>query len=148
MMKRYFFLTMVIFSVFVLYAGKRNANVDNLPLLNTKWILEEIYETSVIHGFDTAFIVFNDHRKFSGNLGCNLFFGEFTFSKKRIKIDYFGSTKKYCANMKPEEEFVKALRDDITHYHIEKNILYLRIKNKTICKFEGHIIPSEQRDPE
>jgi len=86
---------------------------------------------------DTAYIIFNDNYKFSGNLGCNLFFGEFNYRKKKIRLDYFGATKKLCANMEVEEQFVKAIRNDILQYNIEKNKLYLLYKNKTICKFEG-----------
>jgi len=137
MSKKIIIFTIIISSVFVLHAGKRNKNTDHLPLLNTKWILEELSDMYIIHNSDTAFIVFFENYKFSGNLGCNLFFGEFTFGKKRIKIDYFGATKKYCADMRLEEKFAKALRSDITHYYIEKNKLFLRFQNKTVCKFKG-----------
>jgi heat shock protein HslJ len=137
MIKKVIIFTIIISSVFVLYACKRKKNTDNLPLLNTKWLLEELFEAPIVQGFDTAFIMFNDTYKFSGNLGCNLFFGEFSFGKKRIKIDYCGATKKYCMDMRLEEQFAKALRHDITHYYIEKNKLYLLCQNKTVCKFEG-----------
>jgi len=137
MIKQIIIFTIIISSVLIVHAGKRNKNIDNLPLLNTKWILEELSEMPVIQKNDTAFIVFYDTYKFSGNLGCNLFFGEFTIGKKRIKLDYFGATKKFCTDMHLEELFARALRNDITHYYIEKNKLYLRFQNKTVCKFKG-----------
>jgi len=139
MIKRTLIFCVVISTVLFLYAGKRKKNIDNLPLYNTKWLLEEIYEKPIVQSSDTAFIIFNENNKFSGNLGCNLFFGEFTFGKKRIKLDYFGATKKYCKDSSVEELFTKALRDDITHYIIENNKLYLRNKTQVICKFEGVI---------
>jgi heat shock protein HslJ len=123
--------------VFFLYAGKRKKNAENLPLLHTKWLLEEVFETHIVQGLDTAFIVFYDTYKFSGNFGCNLFFGTFGFGKKRIKIDYCGATKMYCKEMRLEEQFVKALRNDITHYYIEKNTLYLLEQKKVVLKFGG-----------
>ena len=137
MIKKIFIFCIITSSVFVLHAGKGKKNTDNLPLLNTKWILEELFEKPIIQGLDTAFIIFQETYKFSGNFGCNLFFGEFNFGKKRIKIDYCGATKSYCADMRLEEQFAKALRTEITHYYIEKNKLYLRHQNKTICKFKA-----------
>jgi len=138
-MKKFFFLSIIIASVFTLFSNQRKKNTENLPLLNTKWILEEIYETPITQGLDTAFITFSDNYKFSGNFGCNLFFGNFNFGKKRIKIDFLGSTRRLCTNMSLEDQFSKALRDDITHYRIEKNNLFLHNKNKVVLKFEGMV---------
>ena len=142
MIKKIIIFSIIILSVFSLHAGKRKKDTDNLPLINTQWILEEAFEAPIIQISDTAFIIFFDTYKFSGNLGCNLFFGEFTFGKKRIKIDYLGATKKYCLNMHVEEQFAKVLRSDVTHYYIEKNKLYLLYQSKVVCKFNG-ITPFE-----
>ena len=141
MIKKNLFLAIIFMQIFVLYAKKDKKNTDNLPLLSTRWVLTEILETPITQGADTAFIVFNESYKFSGNFGCNLFFGEFTFTKKRIKIDYRGSTKMYCFNMNLEEQFSKALKNEITHYHIEKNKLILLSRGLVICKFEGIAVP-------
>ena len=142
MTKKILFFTIIFLQIFVLFAKKDKKNADNLPLLNTKWILTEISETPIVQGRDTAFIVFNENYKFSGNFGCNLFFGDFSFGKKRIRINYAGSTKKYCFNnMTLEEQFSKALKNEITHYYIEKNNLILLQKNQIMCKFEGIAVP-------
>jgi len=138
MMKKFFFLSIVILSVLTLLANQRKKNAGNLPLLNTRWVLEEIYETPIEQTRDTAFITFSADYKLSGNFGCNLFFGNFNFSKKRMKIDFLGSTRRLCVNMSLEEQFSRALRDEITHYHIEKNKLFLHSKNKVVLKFEGN----------
>jgi len=140
-MKKIIFLSIVILSVLALFAKPRKKNTENLPLLNTKWILEEVYGMPVTQGVDTAFIIFFDNYRISGNFGCNLFFGNFSFGKKRIKLDYVGSTRRLCIDMSLEDQFSKAIRDDITHYHIEKNKLYLRYKEHVILKFEGIISP-------
>jgi heat shock protein HslJ len=140
MIKKILIFTIIISSVLVLYAGKRKKNTDNFPLIHTQWILKELFETPIVQGHDTAFIIFYDTYKFSGNFGCNLFFGEFTYGKKRIKIDYCGATKKFCSDMRLEEQFAKALKNEITHYQIENNKLYFLYQNKVICKFEGVII--------
>jgi len=140
-MKKIICLSMIILSVFMIYAKQRKKNAENLPLLHTKWILEEMYETFITHSLDTAFIIFSDDYKISGNFGCNLFFGNFNVGKKRMQLDYLGSTKRLCMDMEPEEKFSRALRDDITNYYIEKNKLYLRNKNRIVCKFEGKTIP-------
>jgi len=136
-MKKIIFLTVIILSLLTLQAKPKKKIADNLPLLNTKWVLKEVFETQIIHNLDTAFIIFYDNYKFSGNFGCNFFFGEFNFRKKRIKLDYLGATKKLCANMEIEEQFFKAIKYDITHYYMDKNYLYLIHKLKVICKFKG-----------
>jgi len=137
-MKRIVLLILIVISVLALFANQRKKATGNLPLLNTKWILKEVYEMPIIPDTDTAFITFNDDYKISGNLGCNLFFGNFTFEKKRMRIDFLGSTRKLCINMDVEDRFSRALRDDITNYYIENNKLYLRNKDKVVCKFEGN----------
>ena len=137
-MKKIVLVSIFVVSVLVLFANQRKKNVEISPLLNTKWILKELYEIPVIQAADTAFIIFHDTYKISGNLGCNLFFGNFTFGKKRMRIDFLGSTRRLCINMDVEDRFSKALRDDITNYYIENNKLYLRNKDKVVCKFEGN----------
>ena len=137
-MKKIVLVSIFVVSVLVLFANQRKKNVEISPLLNTKWILKELYEMPVIQAADTAFIIFHDTYKISGNLGCNLFFGNFTFGKKRMRIDFLGSTRRLCINMDVEDRFSKALRDDITNYYIENNKLYLRNKDKVVCKFEGN----------
>ena len=136
-MRKITLLCICILSILILKAGNRKKNADNLPLLNTKWKLTEIYGNEVVPLYDTAHIIFSDTYKLSGNLGCNLFFGEFNYGKKKIKMDYFGSTKKLCMNMEVEENFIKAIKNDVVNYYIEKNKLFFLFKNKTICVFEG-----------
>jgi len=140
MIKKFFFLTIIILSVLALFAKQRKKNIENIPLLNTKWVLEEIFEIPVFHNLDTAFIIFYENYKFSGNFGCNIFFGEFNFGKKRMKVDYQGATKKLCMDMDLEQQFAKAMRSDITHYYIDKKNLYLLSKEIVICKFGGVMI--------
>jgi len=141
-MRKIIFLSIIILSVLVLFAKPRKKDNENLPLLNTKWILEEIHKMPVTQGVDTAFIIFTENYRMSGNLGCNLFFGNFNFGKKRMKLDYVGSTKKLCMDMSLEDNFSRALRDDVTHYQIEKNKLFILNKDYVVFKFEGIILPT------
>ncbi|MCL1850534.1 MAG: META domain-containing protein [Bacteroidetes bacterium] len=138
MIKKSIFLTVIILSLLTLQAKPRKKTSENLPLHNTKWVLKEVFETPVFRNPDTAFIVFYDNFTFSGNLGCNTFFGEYSYRKKRMKLDYLGATKKLCTNMNVEEQFLKAIKYDITHYIIEKNKLYLLNNLVVICKFESN----------
>jgi len=139
MMKKSIFLIVIIFFLITLQAQKKNSKSENLPLHNTQWVLHELFETRIYQYSDTAFIVFYDNYKFYGNFGCNVFFGEYSFTKKRIKLDYIGATKKICTDMRIEERFFKAIKSDITHYYIEENTLYLLHKLKVVCKFKGKI---------
>jgi len=136
MIKRFVFLFILILLFFVSFAKSRKKNADNLPLTNTKWILKEVFNQYIYHDPDTAYIVFSDNYTFTGNLGCNIFFGNYNNSKKRFKFDYVGATKKLCQNMEVEKQFIKALKSDISHYYIEKNKLFFVSKNKVIFTFE------------
>jgi len=133
----------IMISIFSLSAKTRKKNIDNLPLMNTKWVLEEVFETVVTHNNDTAFITFSENYKFSGNLSCNLFFGEFSYGKKRLKLDYFGATKKYCKDMSLEELFLKAIKLDKFTYFINRNTMFFFHKKNMVCKFEGKLIVNE-----
>jgi len=136
MIKRSVFLFILMLLFFVSFAKNRKKNADNLPLTNTKWVLKEMFHQFVFHTQDTAYIVFSDNYTFTGNLGCNIFFGNYNNSKKRFKFDYVGATKKLCQNMEVEKQFIKALKSDITHYYIEKNKLFFISKKKVIFTFE------------
>jgi len=137
-MRRIFiFLTVIFLSLLVLQAKPRKKNIENLPLLNTIWMLEEIFDAPVSEKTETAYIVFHENYRFTGDFGCNIFFGEFGFGKKRISLDYLGATKNLCADMEIEKQYFKALKYEITHYYIEKNNLYLLHKLKVVCKFKG-----------
>jgi heat shock protein HslJ len=141
MFKKIIFLSLVVLALSLLLSGKRNKINGNLPLCNTKWILTEISNVPITHNVDTAYIVFYESYRVSGNFGCNLFFGEFIYGKKKLKIDYLGATKKYCFDMSLEEIFTKAIKNDITHYLIEKDELTLFSKTTVICKFKGYMLP-------
>ena len=136
MIKRSVFLFILMLLFFVSFAKNRKKNADNLPLTNTKWVLKEVFNQYIYHDPDTAYIVFSDNYTFTGNLGCNIFFGNFNNSKKRFKFDYTGATKKLCQNMEVEKLFIKAIKSDITHYYIEKNKLFFVSKKKVIFTFE------------
>ena len=142
MIKKLIFLTVIILTLITLQAKPRKKVSNNLPLLNTKWILEEIDDACILCDTDTAYIIFYDNYKFSGDFTCNIFFGEFSYGKKRIKLDYVGATKKLCSDMYVEKCFFKALKNDITHYYIEKNNLYLLYKQKVVCRFRGIVVRS------
>jgi len=137
MVRKSIFLIVIVLFVFSLQAKPRKKMAENLPLHNTKWVLEEIFDIPVYHHTDTAYIVFYENYKFSGNFGCNIFFGDYSFGKKRIRLDYLGATKQLCSDMFTEERFFKAIKYDITHYYIEKNNLYLLYQLKVVCKFKG-----------
>jgi heat shock protein HslJ len=136
-MKNILLLSIIIFSVFSLHAVKQKKDAGKLTLLNTKWALEVIYNSRVIPNQDTAFIIFYENYQMSGNLGCNIFFGNFNYGKKMLKLDFEGSTKKLCSNMFTEKEFVKMLRDEVSSYYIEKDQLFIRNKNKVVAVFKG-----------
>ena len=135
MSQKILFITIFFLSLFTLQATPNKKKIERFPLLQTKWILDDINNTNIFFDSDTAFIVFFENYTFSGNFGCNTFYGNFTHGKKRIKLDYLGSSKKLCTNMKVEELFFKAIKSDISHYYIDKNKLYLLYKLNVVCKF-------------
>src|SRR5574344_2409346 len=72
------------------------------PLQGTRWELTNINCTPIGTSPATPFIIFNTDNSFSGNLGCNSFFGSYFADDKKIEIKYNGSKKKLCSDMNLE----------------------------------------------
>lgn len=110
-------------------------NAENKPLIGTNWVLKTI-EGKLIPETETKVnIVFNNVGQFNGSTGCNRFFGNFTFSKKSIKIDPTGATKKMCSNMDLEKIFFQTLNKDMNRYVINKDTLLLLSNKNELFRF-------------
>ena len=95
-------------------------------LTETKWMLTHVFSKVVEDSPERPYIVFVGDR-ITGSLGCNTFFGTFYVKKKgKIDMEYTGSTKKLCNEMKVEREFISALKVDKKSYVIKENILIIR----------------------
>lgn len=101
------------------------SGIDN-RLLDTKWVLTDLNGQPVADAPVTPFITFAEN-KISGEAGCNSYFGTYFAHKKgRIDIQYTGSTKRLCSDMKVEEQFIQALRTEKLSYVVTKDVLIIR----------------------
>ncbi len=114
---------------------KDKNNSDMTSLIETYWILQSIDGKPISGTFDiTPYILFDKGNLYYGNTGCNSFFGKFTSKKNKLKMKYNGATKKICANMTTETMFLKALKQEISNYKIEGDILILLSKDREIMR--------------
>ena len=91
-------------------------------------------------------IVFLKDGSFSGNFGCNTFFGSYYVKKQKIELTYKGANKKLCPNMTMEREMMKALKKQISSYEITGKTLILYEGKDEVMRFEdsGVRIENEQ----
>lgn len=119
-------------------------HVENKPLIGTNWVLKTIEGKNIPETETKVNIVFNDVGQFNGSTGCNRFFGNFTFSKKSIKIDPTGATKKMCSNMDLEKLFFQTLNKDMNRYLINKDTLLLLSNKNELFRFIAEDIIEEE----
>ncbi|MDR2867958.1 MAG: META domain-containing protein [Bacteroidales bacterium] len=136
-MKRNFLLILLAVAVVATAYGRPKKKKSQVPLVSTYWVLVAIEGESIdnLSRNATPTITF-DSAKYSGNFGCNQFFGQYFAKEKTISIDFAASTRKMCSNMELETAYSKALRKDLKYYTIDGYELYLKDnKKKTILKF-------------
>ena len=114
---------------------KTAAVAPSFPLEGTHWNLTAINGEAISQTPDQPYIVFTDGSRISGSLGCNQFFGSFYQNKDRLSVEYTGSTKKMCSEMKTENNFISALKNDIKTYRIEGNVLIISNKTQEVLRF-------------
>ena len=107
----------------------------NKPLVDTYWVLKSVKGEDIPKCIITPNIVFKSDGRFSGNLGCNSFFGTYNCGKKKIKMEFEGATKRLCDNMKVEKMFLSGLHAEFTQYEIIDDILILKDKDGEVLRF-------------
>ena len=117
--------------------SQKAAESKNSPLVSTQWQLESIYGQPVGNTFVTQpYIIFNEDGTFTGNLGCNTFFGTYYQKKQKLTLDFSGATKKLCGEMNTENAFLKGLKAGITNFSITDNTLIIYAGKEEIFRFK------------
>ncbi|MCQ2292161.1 MAG: META domain-containing protein [Bacteroidales bacterium] len=113
------------------------ASKQNSSLTNTHWELVSLEGKAIGEDIEKIpFITFNKDGTFNGNLGCNLFFGEYYQHKSKLELKNTGSTKMLCGNMETEDNFSKALRKKISKFEIDGKKLTIYSGNEVLFVFE------------
>lgn len=107
-------------------------------LRDTKWELESLNSKPIdTNSFIThPYIVFQKDGNFSGNLGCNTYFGTYYNKKDKLQLDYSGATKRLCQVMDMERDFLNALKKDISSFSINNDVLILYAGKEEIFRFK------------
>ncbi len=110
---------------------------DCQHLRETKWELRALNNQPIDpKSFEEQpYIVFMTDGNFSGNLGCNTFFGTYYNKKKKLELDYTGATRRLCQAMEMEDAFSKALHKEITTFTISDSTLILYAGKEEIFRF-------------
>ncbi len=106
-------------------------------LRDTQWELKSIQgqvldETSLN---EKPYIVFKSDNSYSGNTGCNLFFGTYFNKKKKLELNLGGSTKMLCADMETERAYLNALKRWNYTFDIVNNELILYVDKEEVLRF-------------
>lgn len=139
-MKHYIFLLPLLISGLCLNScqiSKKSTGSTHPPLKGTHWNVTTIYERPLSQDIDIQpFIIFDTNGRCHGNLGCNIFFGEYSVKKNKIELSYIGSTKKLCQSMDTERAFAKALKNDIDSYVFKQDVLILYSGKREILQLK------------
>lgn len=111
---------------------KAQASYPSKELVGNYWAVKSI-NGEPIENYQynrMPYIYFDTTGKFRGNFGCNNFFGSYLPGKKKIHINYAGSTKMLCQDMSAEDAFYTAFKKEIRTYKIEKETLFLYEKGE------------------
>ncbi len=108
--------------------------INNSGLSGVKWKLTEINGIRITEsnpGYPEVFIIFSDeNNSFSGNSGCNSFFGKFGITNDDwITLSGIGATKKACPDMSVEDVFLKTL-SSVNRFSLEGEKLTLMKNGK------------------
>lgn len=126
----------------------RKASDSEFSLCQSKWGLTTISKQAIdSSSYATEpYIIFDENGSFSGNFGCNTFFGTFYTKKQKLQLEYNGSTKRLCQTMDLENNFQKSLKKGITSYEISDSTLILYAGNEEIFRFkyQGEVEKEEQ----
>lgn len=118
--------------------SKKAAEGKQISLVNTIWYLESIYQKPIDPEtyMSQPHLVFNNEGQFSGNLGCNTFFGKYYQKKKKLQMEFSGATKKLCPQMDTERLFLKGLKENITSFSIKDSVLIIYADKEEIFRFK------------
>lgn len=110
----------------------------NIPMLQEReWHLLAIQKDTINNPYQQLpFIVFHADGTFSGNSGCNVFFGSYYQHKLKLQLTYDGSTKRLCEDRYLEEWMMQNLKKDISHFAILDSVLYLYAGKEEVLRFK------------
>lgn len=121
----------------------KSTQAKNKPLMETRWMLTHVKGDAIPKSVN-PFIVFGKDGRYSGNTGCNEYYGTYHCRKDKIKMSYEGSTKKLCQNMRIEKSYLQQLHADFKRFEIKKDTLWLMDANGEVLRFVAGVKPEEK----
>lgn len=135
-------VALIALSVTACMTAKKKAEMaQNKPLVETYWVLKSVKGEDIPKNIITPYITFHENGTYTGNLGCNKFFGNYSCGKSRIKMEYGGATKRLCETMKVEKLFMLHLHSDFKQYEVIKDTLILKDKEGEVLRFFAGVRP-------
>ena len=112
------------------------ANIEPKADINGKWDLisygNETSPTFVVPNIPAWINFEKEHSKISGNVGCNMFMGNYIFYGDSITVSSIASTMMYCNLTSAQETAVLGLLQGSTFLTTRFNGDYLMITNGTM----------------
>ena len=101
-MVRYILVSVLIFTVFS--CGSFKEKTPTMDDISGKiWVLTNIGNTPTAKGVQTT-LTFSSDNQFSGNAGCNQYFGTFELNDGEFSVSDIGSTRKICPDDAQDQE--------------------------------------------
>lgn len=98
------------------------------PDLNGNWLIKslngnDISAEQTFNNKKPKIVINSEEGSFSGNAGCNTFFGGFINNGSTISFNRMASTQMFCPDMTTEKDLMKLLSDGEFSYKTENNEL-------------------------
>ncbi|WP_435236181.1 META domain-containing protein [Psychromonas sp. PT13] len=109
-------LIIILLSSLFLFACETTSTAGTQPItldkIQHQWVLTKVDDQVIDPAINSTFNISTEN-KASGNLACNLFFGEVSVQDNKLKIAKMGSTRKMCQTqaMQIESSITSVLTD-------------------------------------
>lgn len=111
-MRKFFVLALL--CALICSCGSDKKVVGDVKNLYGKWFIEEAMNSSTADAEERPYISFEKDGKMNGCASVNLFFGDYKFDGKNLKLGNVGMTRKMGASMEVEDAVSEALGKSLT----------------------------------
>lgn len=131
-MKKYFLL--ILLSLSGCSSQIENASNPIQDLINNRWMLVWIDDEIIADLSIPVYFKIEKDSTVKGFAGCNEFWGNVSFSQKKISFSKIAATRMFCDRMNLETKLLSLMQNK-NNWRIEADSLYLLYEEKLSLKF-------------
>lgn len=129
-------LSLLLTVLITLSANKcSDKGADMSSLLDTKWVFSALNgsDLKLPAGVEQPWLQLAGDQ-LQGFGGCNRLMGDYTLEGTKLNFGNLGSTKKYCENVQPTEDAIKAALGQVDGFALKDDVLKLMGGGKEVAQ--------------